>query len=194
MFSCSSREHGDDYELIQSQPINELVLIQRADSRFQLDLGLDLHKENASVCSLLFRLNATLWSTSLAAISGELASLHHKSNLKEHLKMLCKSILGCPVIPRMGIPGSYQGNHHVLKPLILTTSLWSLWRAESSSLSELRNNFWWNLVEKQFWTVFQSENKYIAWYCDKYRASFRWYECTSKLVCNSHDTKLSWKR
>lgn len=60
VFSCFSRECGDDYELIQSQPINELVLMQRADSRFQVDLGLDTHKENASVCSVLFRLDATL--------------------------------------------------------------------------------------------------------------------------------------
>lgn len=60
MFSCFSREHGDGYELIQSQPINELVLIQRADSRFLVDLELDTHKENASVCFILFRLDATL--------------------------------------------------------------------------------------------------------------------------------------
>lgn len=45
----------------------------------------------------------------------------------------------------MGIPGSYQGNCRVLKPLILTASLWSLWRAQSSSLSSQTtlDGIWW---------------------------------------------------
>lgn len=181
MFSCFSREHGDDYELIQSQLVNELLLYERADSRFQMDLGLNTHKENVSVCSILFRLHATLWSTSLAAVSGELASLHHKSDLKEQLKMQPKSILQCPIIPRQEIP-----SHS--KALILTISLWSPWRAESSSVSELRNNSWWNLVRKN------SSEKYLQVRINILLGTVtnvlhlhRWYECASELVCNCHN-------